>query len=253
MGSIKDIIDLAITLERRIKDRQDIDVLRQICSQANSLQAEQVEVVERDIRVMKENAVLAQAKASLEHEIADQNRQINDLQSENERLKIESQLYNANINLHIFLRHITWQWHDENGSGYCLDALEHSDLHLLKQGQNHDPEVQVFYETFAKTFAHDEFWQLVATTASSRPDLNSAKGDLEWQRDNDRKSLMEACKLLNEPKWPNSSKNYHALAALLRGQQHNRGVMDLYRACYRNKADELFNLAVSVLKQSSVG
>ncbi len=71
MGAIKDIVDLSIQLESRVKDRRDIDVLRQIHSLASSLQAEHAEVVERDIRVMQENATLVQAKATLERQLAE--------------------------------------------------------------------------------------------------------------------------------------------------------------------------------------
>jgi hypothetical protein len=71
MGAIKDIVDLSIQLESRVKDRRDIDVLRQIHSLASSLQSEHAEVVERDIRVMQENAALMQAKASLERQLAE--------------------------------------------------------------------------------------------------------------------------------------------------------------------------------------
>jgi len=71
MGAIKDIVDLAIELESRVKERRDLDVLRQIHSLASSLQAEHAEVVERDIRVMQENATLMQAKASLERQLAE--------------------------------------------------------------------------------------------------------------------------------------------------------------------------------------
>jgi len=71
MGAIKDIVDLAAQLESRVKDRRDIDVLRQIHSLASSLQAEHAEVVERDIRVMQENAKLVHDKSSLERQLAE--------------------------------------------------------------------------------------------------------------------------------------------------------------------------------------
>jgi hypothetical protein len=71
MGAIKDIVDLAIQLEGRVKDRRDIDTLRQIHSLAFSLQAEHAEVIERDIRVMQENAKLVQDKAELERKLTE--------------------------------------------------------------------------------------------------------------------------------------------------------------------------------------
>ena len=58
MSAIKDIIDLTKDLESRIKERRDIDLLKQIHTLAFSLQSSQVEVMERDIRLMEENAKL---------------------------------------------------------------------------------------------------------------------------------------------------------------------------------------------------
>jgi hypothetical protein len=58
MSAIKDIVDLAKDLESRAKDRRDIDVLRQIHALAFSLQSQNAEVVERDLRLVEENAKL---------------------------------------------------------------------------------------------------------------------------------------------------------------------------------------------------
>ena len=70
MGNIKDIVDLAIQLESRVKDRKDIETLRSIISLTHSIQASDAEIVERDIRVMQENAKLVQANAELERQLA---------------------------------------------------------------------------------------------------------------------------------------------------------------------------------------
>lgn len=58
MGTAKDIIDIAKDLETRMKDKRDIDLLKQIHSLAFSLQSSLVEVMERDINLMEENAKL---------------------------------------------------------------------------------------------------------------------------------------------------------------------------------------------------
>jgi uncharacterized membrane protein len=68
MGAIKDIVDLAKDLESRAKDRQDMEVIHKIQSLALSLQLHEVEVVERDIRVMEENAALRRQLAELQSE-----------------------------------------------------------------------------------------------------------------------------------------------------------------------------------------
>ena len=70
MGNIKDIVDLAMQLESRAKDRKDIDTLRSIISLTQTIQSDNAEVVERDIRVMQENAQLMRDKAELERQLA---------------------------------------------------------------------------------------------------------------------------------------------------------------------------------------
>jgi hypothetical protein len=70
MGNIKDIVDLAVQLEGRVKDRKDIETLRSIISLTQAVQASDAEIVERDIRVMQENATLVQKNAELERQLA---------------------------------------------------------------------------------------------------------------------------------------------------------------------------------------
>ena len=69
MGNIKDIVDLAIELEGRAKDRKDIETLRSIISLTQAVQSSEAEIVERDIRVMQENAQLVRDKAELERQL----------------------------------------------------------------------------------------------------------------------------------------------------------------------------------------
>lgn len=71
MGDIKDIVDLAMQLESRAKDRKYIETLRSIISLTHSIQSSQAEIVERDLRVMQENSKLVQDKAELERKLAD--------------------------------------------------------------------------------------------------------------------------------------------------------------------------------------
>ena len=68
---IKDIVDLAIQLESRAKDRKDIETLRSIISLTQAVQSSEAEIVERDIRVMHENAQLVRDKAELERQLAE--------------------------------------------------------------------------------------------------------------------------------------------------------------------------------------
>jgi len=69
MGSIKDIVDLAKELESSVKDEKDLETLKQIHALASDLQAKQFEIVERDIRLMEENAEL---KRKLEEKDAEE-------------------------------------------------------------------------------------------------------------------------------------------------------------------------------------
>lgn len=79
MGEIKDIVELAMQLESRSKDRKDIETLRSIISLTQAVQASQADVVERDIRVMQENA-------QAQREIADLKRQLAEAQAEEIRI-----------------------------------------------------------------------------------------------------------------------------------------------------------------------
>lgn len=58
MGAIKDIVDLAKDLESRAKDRHDMDIIHKIQSLAFSLQSQYVDTMERDVRLVEENAEL---------------------------------------------------------------------------------------------------------------------------------------------------------------------------------------------------
>ena len=71
MGNIKDIVDLAIQLEGRAKDRKDVETLRSIISLTQAVQSSDAEIVERDIRVMQENAKLVAKNAELERQLAE--------------------------------------------------------------------------------------------------------------------------------------------------------------------------------------
>jgi hypothetical protein len=58
MGAIKDIVDLTKDLETRAKERQDIDLIHKIQTLAFSLQSQQADIIERDVRLMEENSQL---------------------------------------------------------------------------------------------------------------------------------------------------------------------------------------------------
>jgi hypothetical protein len=68
MGVIKDIIDLAEDLELRAKDRADMEIIHKIQSLAFSLQSQHVDIVERDISLLQENAELKRKLAEVQSE-----------------------------------------------------------------------------------------------------------------------------------------------------------------------------------------
>jgi regulator of protease activity HflC (stomatin/prohibitin superfamily) len=66
MGAIKEIIDLAVELEKRVKDRRDLDAIRMIHTLAFTMQTQQIEVVEKDLKIMEENSALKKKVMDLE-------------------------------------------------------------------------------------------------------------------------------------------------------------------------------------------
>lgn len=68
MGAIKDVVDLAKELEGRVKERRDLELVHKIQSLILSVQSEHVDVVERDITLMRENDDLKRKLAELESE-----------------------------------------------------------------------------------------------------------------------------------------------------------------------------------------
>jgi hypothetical protein len=68
MGAIKDIVDLTKDLEARAKDRRDMETIHKIQSLAFTLQSQQADIVERDVRLMEENAQLKRELAESQAE-----------------------------------------------------------------------------------------------------------------------------------------------------------------------------------------
>jgi hypothetical protein len=68
MGAIKDIVDLAKDLESRAKDRRDMDIIHKIQSLAFSFQSSYTDVIERDVRLVQENAELKKQLAEMQAE-----------------------------------------------------------------------------------------------------------------------------------------------------------------------------------------
>jgi Pyruvate/2-oxoacid:ferredoxin oxidoreductase delta subunit len=70
MGAIKDIVDLAKDLESRAKERHDMGIIHKIQALAFSFQSSYTDTVERDVRLLQENADLRkQLEAAQSEEI----------------------------------------------------------------------------------------------------------------------------------------------------------------------------------------
>ena len=68
MGALKDIVDLTKELEARAKERRDMDIIHKIQSLAFSFQSNYADTVERDVRLMEENAELKRKLAEVQFE-----------------------------------------------------------------------------------------------------------------------------------------------------------------------------------------
>lgn len=68
MGALKDIVDLTKDLESRAKERRELDLIHKIQALAFSFQSSYADVVERDVRLMEENAELKKKLAEAQSE-----------------------------------------------------------------------------------------------------------------------------------------------------------------------------------------
>ena len=68
MGALKDMVDLTKDLESRAKDRRDMETIHKLQDLAFSLQSNHAEIIERDIRLMEENAELKRQLADTKSE-----------------------------------------------------------------------------------------------------------------------------------------------------------------------------------------
>ncbi len=68
MGTLKDIVDLTKDLESRAKDRRDMELVHKLQELAFTLQSQQADIIERDIRLMEENAELKRKLAETKSE-----------------------------------------------------------------------------------------------------------------------------------------------------------------------------------------
>ncbi len=113
-------------------------------------------------------------------------------------------------------------------SGHTAQALA-----LLLEGQSNNTQ-ELYRLAFHKYGSG--LWTMAATASSSQYDIYDASVHINWQFDNDLSSMSSAYgawKAGNELK---------SLSSLLSGQGQNINGMNLYRACFRDKKKDLFDL-----------
>lgn len=136
-----------------------------------------------------------------------------------------------------------WQW--DNNSTSCTNALSWSQyngttaLNHFLRGQAHNPHVQNVYRVAYSRLS--DFWHIVATVTGAGANFGEARAHLNWQYSNNLNSLDRAER---EWRW---GRRYTAFGFLASGQRHNPGVLSLYRACFRDDANQLFGIVRSIL------
>jgi len=136
-----------------------------------------------------------------------------------------------------------WQW-DNNPDSMRL-ALENAwsgntakALALLQEGQSDNKRAQEIYRVASRTYGFG-LWTMAATASNSQCDIYDATMNINSQFDNNLPSLSSAYKA-----WK-AGNELKSLSSLLSGQKDNINVMNLYRACYRDKKRDLFDLLQS--------
>jgi hypothetical protein len=136
-----------------------------------------------------------------------------------------------------------WDWH--NYTDHCFDALRWGSLDDLQQGQPDNSHARDLYGDAFVYFGVDPFFDILAASSSTAPYVkmfDELDPNLTFQYNNNLKSLTDAMYW-----WFHSSSHadqnaHQALFELLYGQRQSMGVMDLYRACFREDRNRLFLL-----------
>lgn len=152
--------------------------------------------------------------------------------------------------------HFLWQWQgDHRGMIDRLEEMASAVIHYtgdamasaqrvkqafegVQRGQRHNPVVSNAYGDCFD--ANPEwFFMLVVSSSSQSCNLAGTKVNVEWQFRNNRDSIKNAQRY-----YSSSLKHAQAIGMyyLLEGQRHNPGVMDGYRACYRDNPKALWDI-----------
>ena len=156
--------------------------------------------------------------------------------------------------------HLIWQWRVNARKGsikkesplYAMQAGDTPDaLELLKQGQRHNNTVVQLYQSCVDATSIQYIMLLAASSADGECDLAHTKVNLLSQRRNNPVSLNEAYRIWDvvRPQYPVTQDTtvMEAIFKLYEGQRDNAAVLNEYRACFRDRAEDLFNQIKEVI------
>jgi hypothetical protein len=155
---------------------------------------------------------------------------------------------------------LIWQWRVNARKGsikkesplYAMQADDTRDaLKFLKQGQRHNKTVVQLYQSCVDATSIQYILLLAASSADGECDLAHTKVNLLAQRSSNPVSLNEAYRIWDvvRPQYPVSQDTtvMEALLKLYEGQRDNAAVLNEYRACFRDRAVDLFNQIKEVI------
>ena len=138
------------------------------------------------------------------------------------------------------------QWNTQTRKVECGD-IEWISMETLLRGQQSNPEIQQMYRDCRNTFSSRwDFWLLVVRASGTRrANHDEAQIRMTWQILNEPETIKYsqwAWKAATQLPDPEARKFFQILSMyhLMVGQRHNADTMQLYRACFRYDAEELF-------------
>jgi len=115
-------------------------------------------------------------------------------------------------------------------------------LDALILGHKGDAGAQQSYRDCYRELGPEKFGDLITAATTRTCDLKEAEVNIRWQHDNNFASLRDSISYWNDRKEPFKRYDLMALYYVLSGQRHNDNTMNLYRACFRDKKTELFQI-----------
>lgn len=138
------------------------------------------------------------------------------------------------------------RWNPQTKTVECGD-VEWLSMEMLLKGQSGNPTFEELYRNCRSSFSSRwDFWLLVVRSSGNRPaNHDEAQLRMIHQALNEPNTISLArwaCKAFKGTADPENKKFFQILAMyhLLFGQRQSADTMQLYRACFKSDADELF-------------